>query len=129
MKKIGLNKYYSLKPDEGKVLILSSYPGRNIVEGVDDSFTSIIHPIYAMILSFIDNRTYSECISDAARELDVAEDLVKNFIDILLDNPKQTYLKGKDGISMFPPNTIVSNQAGASRDVTTRIGSLMTAST
>lgn len=112
MKYISFNKYYALKPDDGKVLVLSSFPGRNMVNGVDDSFTNIIHPIYAMILSFIDNRDYESCINEAASELDVPKDLVKTFIDKLIDNPDTLVLKNNEGISAFPPYTITSSTSG-----------------
>ena len=114
MKHISFNKYYALKPDKGKVLVLSSFPGRNMVDGVEDSFTNIIHPIYAMILSFMDNRDYESCISEAASELDVPKELVKAFIDKLVDNPDNVVLKNKDGISAFPPYTIISSVSGIS---------------
>ncbi len=51
---ISLNPRYVLKPDSGSTLILASLVGRNQLEGIEDSFTNIIHPIYAMILSFVD---------------------------------------------------------------------------
>jgi radical SAM protein with 4Fe4S-binding SPASM domain len=108
MKQISFNQNYALKPDRGKVLILSSFPGRNMVDGVDDSFTNIIHPIYAMILSIIDNRAYESCVKEAASYLDVPENLITSFIDKLVDNPNTVLLKNKEGVSAFPPYTIVS---------------------
>lgn len=110
--KIAFNKYYALKPDKGKTLVLSSFPGRNMVDGVDDSFTNIIHPIFAMILSFIDNRDDEICIEDAATALDVSKDLIKSFIDKLIDNPNTILIKNKEGVSAFPPYTIVSADNG-----------------
>ncbi|MBD5273868.1 MAG: radical SAM protein [Bacteroides sp.] len=112
MKQVKFNDYYALKPDQGKVLILSSFPGRNMIEGMDDSFTYIIHPIYAMILSYIDNRDYTACIKDAASDLDVSEDLIRGFIDKLIDNPETVMIKNKEGVSAFPPYTIVSSIEG-----------------
>ncbi len=113
MKRISFNKYYTLKPDNGKVLVLSSFPGRNMIDGIDDSFTNIIHPIYAMILCFIDNRDYLSCIEDAASELDVPQELIKEFIDKLIDNPNTVLLKNKEGVSAFPPFTIISSTSGS----------------
>ena len=108
MSHISFNQYYTLKPDNGKTLVLSAFPGRNMVNGVEDSFTNIIHPIYAMILSFIDGRDYSDCISEASTELDVPEELIKNFVDMLLDRSTTTMIKNQMGISVFPPYTIVT---------------------
>lgn len=103
-----LNPNYVLKPDDGRVLVMASLVGRNRLKGIDDSFTNIIHPIYAMILSFVDGREYNECINEAAKVLDVTEDLIEGFIQKLLDNPEQVYLKSNDKFSAFPPNTIIT---------------------
>lgn len=103
-----LNPNYVLKPDDGRVLVMASLVGRNRLKGIDDSFTNIIHPIYAMILSFVDGREYNECINEAAKVLDVTEDLIEGFIQKLLDNPEQVYIKSNDKFSAFPPNTIIT---------------------
>lgn len=107
-KYITFNPDYVLKPDDGRTLIMASLVGRNLLKGVEDTFTNIIHPIYAMILSFVNGREYHECVADASNELGVSEDLVERFIESLKDNPNQVYLKSKDGVSVFPPRTIVS---------------------
>lgn len=108
MKYITFNPIYVLKPDDGRTLLLAKFVGRNLLKGVSDSFTDAIHPIYAMILSFIDGREHCKCISDAANELGVPEELVNKFIETLVDNPNKVYLKSNDGISSFPPYTIIS---------------------
>lgn len=116
MGNIIFNPAYTLKPDEGKALIMASLVGRNLVEGVEDSFTNIIHPIYAMILSFIDGRQQEECTREAASELGVEYDLVDNFVKKLLDNPNHIQLKSQGKISSFPPQTIIStDKSGAFR--------------
>ena len=97
-----------MKPDNGKALILSALVGRKTQPGLDNSFTNIIHPIYAMILSFIDGQEHDECIRRASTELDVPVDLVSNFVDSVTDNPEQIYYKSAEGVSAFPPNTIIS---------------------
>ena len=108
MKYILFNPNYVLKPDNGKTLMMVSLVGRKLVSGIDDSFTCVIHPIYAMILSFIDGRDVSDCVRDAAQYIGVSPELVQNYISTLIDNPEYVYLKGKDGVSVFPPFTIVS---------------------
>lgn len=108
MNYITLNPYYSLKPDDGRVLIMATFVGRNLARGIDDSFVNIIHPIYAMILSYIDGREFRECVSEAANELDVPYELVEGFVKSLLDRSEQLYIKSKDTASAFPPNTIIS---------------------
>lgn len=108
MKYITFNPNYTLKPDEGRTLLMASLLGRNLIKEIDDSFTKVIHPIYAMILSFLDGREYEECIKNAADELGISQELVDHFVKILLDNPNQIYLKSKDIHSAFPPYTIIS---------------------
>lgn len=108
VKYITLNKNYVLKPDEGRTLMMASLVGRNQLIGIEDSFTNVIHPIYAMILSFIDGREYKQCINEAADELGVSIELIDGFVSKIIDNPFQVYIKSKDKISVFPPYTIVS---------------------
>lgn len=108
MPNITFNEKYSLKPDKGKALILATYLGRTDIEGYEDSSTNIIHPLYAMMLSRIDGRNKTQCIKDIADEFEVPESLVTNLVDRLLDNPEIVAIKNKDGISLFPPLTIVS---------------------
>lgn len=101
MKYILFNENLVLKPDEGRTLILASLVGRNLLIGQDDSFTDIIHPIYAMILCFVDGREINECVNEAASYLSVPKELVLNFINSLVDNPKQVILSGKKGKFCF----------------------------
>lgn len=113
MKYIAFNNDYVLKPDEGRTLVLAALVGRNKQEGISDSFTNVIHPIYAMILSFIDGREYNECIEEAADELGVSRELVEGFVSKLVDNSEQIHIKSNEYISTFPPFTIVSMQEKA----------------
>ena len=107
-KYILFNPNYVLKPDVGRTLIMASLVGRNRVKGIEDSFSNIIHPIYAMILSFIDGREYNECINEAAGALGVTKDLIENFVLKLLENTEQVFLKSGDTLSAFPPHTIIT---------------------
>lgn len=111
MKYISLNPYYSIKPDQGRALMMPLLIGRNLLNGEGDAFTNIIHPIYAMILSFIDGRPMEECISDASEFLNVDEKLIENFVISLLDNPNKVKLISNGTSSVFPPKTIVTNDS------------------
>ena len=108
MKYITFNPKYVLKPDDGRALVLAALVGRNQLEGIEDSFTHVIHPIYAMILIFINGRDVNTCVSDAAKALDVSKDLVLNFVNALLDNPNKIIFKSEKGISSFPPYSIIT---------------------
>lgn len=109
MEYIAFNPLYTLKPDEGRTLVMARLMGRNMLDGIEDSFTNAIHPIYAMILSFVDGREKSLCISSAAESLNVSAELVEKFVNNLIDNPKQIAMKANSGVSTFPPHTIVSS--------------------
>ena len=109
MEYIAFNPLYTLKPDEGRTLVMARLMGRNMLDGIEDSFTNAIHPIYAMILSFVDGREKRHCISSAAESLGVSPDLVEKFVNSLIDNPKQIAMKATSGVSTFPPHTIVSS--------------------
>lgn len=50
-------------------------------------------------------------VNGRASYLSVPKELVLNFINSLVDNPKQVILSGKKGNSVFPPYTIVSMQS------------------
>lgn len=110
MKYISFNPKYVLKPDSGCTLILASLVGRNQLFGIEDSFTNVIHPIYAMILCYINGRDFDTCISDAANALDIPQDLVEGFVNTLIDNPNRVVSKGKEGVSAFPPFTIITHK-------------------
>ena len=109
MKYIIFNPKYSLKPDKTKVLLMPRYHGRNLIKGVDDSSFYVLHPIFAMILSFINGRDFITCIRDASSYLNISFDLVKGFVEKLIDNPNKILIKfGDMENSMFLPNTIIS---------------------
>lgn len=108
MRFITFNPYYVLKPDEGRALIMAKLIGRNLLKGVDDSFTNVIHPIYAMILSYLDGRAYDDCINDAATDLGVSQELIEGFVTSLLDKNDKVYIKSGELSSAFPPKTIIS---------------------
>jgi len=107
---ITFNPKYVLKPDSGCALILASLVGRNLLVGIEDSFTNVIHPIYAMILCFINGRDSQKCIEDAAKALEIPQDLVAGFVNQLTDNPNRVISKGEDGSSAFPPFTIITQK-------------------
>lgn len=121
MKSITFNPDYVLKPDEGRTLIMASLVGRELFKGINDSFTNIIHPIYAMILSYMDGRELEECVCDAAKNLCVHKELIEKFVNSLIDNPNRVYLQGKDGVSAFPPFTILTQENKVIKKIFSRI--------
>lgn len=102
------NPNYILKPDEGRSLIMSALVGRDIFPYMQDSTSTYVHPIFAMILCFVDGRDYEDCISSASEYLQVTKQMVEEFISKLVDNPNFIAIKSNDGYSFFPPYTIIS---------------------
>ena len=109
MKYLLINKNYPIKPDKGNALLMLRYLGRNLIEDLDDSTISLIHPIYAMILSFMNGKEYEVCVRNASNFLNISYNLVAEFVNDLVDNKKCVFVKSKEnGNSMFFPNTIIS---------------------
>lgn len=102
------NPEYILKPDEGRTLVMSKYVGRNSLEYVDETFSSIIHPLYAQILCFFDGREYDDCVKSAAIYLHTTKETVQKFSDRLLDNENFVEIGTKFGTSIFPPFTLTT---------------------
>lgn len=105
---IAFNSSYILKPDKGRALIMSALIGRGSYQYMEDSSSTYIHPIYAIMLSFCDGRDINSCIKDIAKYLSVGEEKIHTFINKLTDNPNFLRVKSKQGDSYFPPFTIVS---------------------
>lgn len=109
MKYLLFNPNYTIKPDKGKALLMLRYLGRNLIEDIDDSTVNLIHPIYAMILSFMNGKEYEVCVRNASNFLNISYNLVAEFINDLVDNKNCVFVKSKEnGNSMFFPNTIIS---------------------
>lgn len=61
-----------------------------------------------MILSFFDGRKLDLCIEDASAFLNVTKDEISTFALKLIDNPNFVSIKSKDGSSLFPPYSLIS---------------------
>lgn len=102
------NPQYILKPDEGRALLLPKEGTRvSLIPAIH--FDAYIHPVHAMILTFMDGRDISECIQDAANYLSINEHKVSTFVHRLLDYDQFSGIEiTKDNLITFPPNTIIS---------------------
>lgn len=107
---LSFNPQYVLKPDEGRALIMSAILGRDSYDYIEDTFSTFIHPIYAMIFCFMDGRSYKECIGTASEYLNVKTEEVEKLIYSIADNPNYVKMESKCGTSVFPPYTIVSSK-------------------
>lgn len=105
---IAFNPSYILKPDSGRALIMSAIIGRDSYQYMQDSTSTFIHPIFAIILSFCDGRSISCCVEDISRYLSIGKDIISTFLIKLTDNPNFVSVKSKQGYSFFPPFSLIS---------------------
>lgn len=105
---ISFNPDYVLKPDEGRALIMSAVIGRQSYAYMDDSTSTFIHPIFAIILCFFNGDKREKCIENASLYLHVSKEKIDSFCNQLTDNPNFVNIKSKHGTSTFPPYTLVS---------------------
>lgn len=105
---IAFNPDYVLKPDDGRALIMAAQTGRNMLTYVNENFETCIHPLYALILCFIDGREKQTCIASASASLHISPETVERFVTKLTDNANFIEMKTKDGVSTFPPYTLRS---------------------
>lgn len=104
---LSFNPQYYLKQDSGRVLILASQVGRENLSPIGDNFETIVHPIYAMILSFFDGRDEETILNDIETTLKIKREKIISLIHTLIGNSKYVRIKCNEGISVFPPYTII----------------------
>lgn len=99
------NPDYVLKPDLGRTLLLPFDTTRTEI----NVFDSFIHPIHAIILSFVKGDSIEETIDNASNYLNVDNTYIENFITPLINNKKEKYTKIGNKLISFPSNTIISS--------------------
>lgn len=105
---IYFNTNYYLKPNKDNVLIMAAQLGRENLLPVADGFETRIHPIHAMILSFVDGRDETEIIDEASLTLKIDSELIRRFLNRLIDNDSYISIKTSTGPSIFPPKIVIS---------------------
>lgn len=103
---IVFNPAYILKPDNGRVLILSKENTRENIGGVD-SFDGFLHPIHAIILNSLSGDSYENSIKKIGELLEVNFSFVENFISELLQNDDWVQMTFAETTLYFPPNCII----------------------
>lgn len=104
-----LNNYYILRHDKCRTFILGGRNGRIGNEiSVDENWKSIIHPAYAMMLSFFSNPIELEDATNAISDfLSCSKDKILTFLNHMINATDcwHTSLSGFD--SGFPKNLII----------------------
>lgn len=107
--KILFNPIYRLKPDDGRVLIMHARGLQTIDNQHDEDFSGFIHPLHAVILSFVNGDEYSLILQRIKNFINLDIDLVKSFIDKLIDCDHRIGFQYGDAILSFPSKTIISS--------------------
>lgn len=106
--KIYLNPSYALKKEHDCVLLLGKSGIYSLATDANLSFTGVIHPLHAIILSFIKGDEENNTVKKISQFLKVDETLVKKFIHKLLDNPLDIGFNYNGYTIGFPKNLITS---------------------
>ena len=101
------NHFYKLRHDRYRtILMASSFNNLNV--DVDVEWVSIIHPIYAMILSFFSRPiTLDIAVYRIKTFLSIDENHAQDLVCKLVCNRDRFYIKYKGFISNFPKNLII----------------------
>ena len=102
-----LNHYYKLRHDRYRTLIHSSNINNTIVE-VDNKWMDIIHPIYAMILSFFSKPiTIETATKRIASFLSIKEETAYLLIIKMVNNRDYFHIHYKGHDNNFPKNLLI----------------------
>lgn len=104
-----LNPAYALKPDGNRVLLIARTGLYSLVSNANTSFTGVIHPLHAIILSFIDGSERELVIQRVSSYIGISAQLVAGFIDRLTNNPEDTGFEYNGHTIGFPRNLILTN--------------------
>lgn len=112
MENFVFNPNYTLKSDGGRVVVLPRHNGRDnkISESAGSSFATLIHPLYAQILSFFNGDNIDISINNASTALNIKDSIIKTFIYKIYNKDHFLSIKSKDGTSVFPPYCITDNE-------------------
>lgn len=97
MKQIVLNPQYKLRNDIDRILLFS-----------DDSTTTLIHPLQAMVLSFFDKPDFLDnTIQKASHYLGISRKHIEDFVEPLIMNQNKTWVGENNNATQLPEDLIV----------------------
>lgn len=108
---ISFNPQYYLKSDNGRALVLSAQVGRTNTSPIGDNFETIIHPLHAMILSFFYGQDKYQALKEIEEKLRINSKKLEHLINLLINNSKYVRVRCKEGLSIFPPYTLITNNS------------------
>ena len=104
------NHYYRLRHDHSRTLLFaSSY--QDAIVNVDKDWVDIIHPIYAMVLSFFSRPILlDEVEKRIATFFSIHIDVAHSLLTQIIDKDEHFHIVYKGYENRFPPNIIVSEE-------------------
>lgn len=106
--KVVLNHFYKLRHDEKRAIIHSSQAISKIE--VNQSWVSKVHPIYAMILSFLSKPiTLRKLYHEISYFLETSEENAQKIITPFINQPQPFYLEYDSTLNYFPKNIVISS--------------------
>jgi len=101
--KIILNPKYILKNDLHRIILTTKD---------DNSLTTFIHPLHAMILSFFDNPLFlDEAINLISSSLGISKDVIREFVLMLLHNTSKKWIGEGKNACHFPEEVLIEETA------------------
>lgn len=105
--KVLFNPIYRLKVDKGKVLIFHRGGIVSAEDQHDEGFCGAIHPLHAIILSFLNGKEIDETIENIRKFIPMDAKELSHFITSLLDNEYAKVIKYKNHSIVFPSHLII----------------------
>lgn len=106
---IVFNHFYKLRHDEKRSIIYSTEK-ENIISTVqiNESWVSKIHPVYAMIFSFLSEPiTVADLFEEIAYFLDISEEKAQEIITPILEQGEAFYIEYEGVNNYFPMNIVI----------------------
>ncbi len=105
--KLIFNPEYMLRHDKDKVVLATKNSDVEPIYGAEDSFISVIHPIYAMMLSLFNGKTFEDSITDIHNHFEIDKTLIRNTFTNLVDNDERKGVKFLGRTIFFPKKLII----------------------
>lgn len=105
--KVLFNPIYRLKVDKGKVLIFHRGGIVSAEDQHDEGFCGAIHPLHAIILSFLNGKEIDEAIEGIRQFIPMDAKELHHFIISLLDSEYPKVIRYKNYSIVFPSHLII----------------------
>lgn len=107
--KIVFNHFYRLKHDSKRSYILATkYPESRKIEWINSTWTSKVHPYFAMVFSLLSEPVeQEEAVRDIAYFLEITEEKAEEMLAKFLNNPEELAYDYEGTTNLFPRNIVI----------------------